>query len=193
MVDAGLALYATLPVLAPVLMKSGHPSCGRLIYTIFAPTCHQLPERSFFLFGPRFAYTLQELQSRVGAEVSLRYIGSPLVGYKIAICERDNAVLFAALLTGLVFALVRHSARPLSVKLLALLCAPMAVDGFGQLLGFWESAWWSRVVTGALVGFGCIWFAFPHIEDAMTTVATLQPPGKPSESTGSTPATSTGP
>lgn len=168
--NTAMGLYATLPALPPVLMKSGHPRAAGLLYTLFTPLCHQLPERSFFLFGPRFTYTLAELERHIGPEVPLRYTGSAALGYKLAICERDTAMFVAIWLAGLAFVLVRRRVRPLSVKAFALTCVPMAVDGLGQLVGLWESTWWSRVLTGSLFGVGCIWLAYPLVEDAMQDV-----------------------
>jgi hypothetical protein len=56
-------LYVVLPFLAPVFMAAGLAPIGQLIYTIYSFLCHQLPERSFFLFGPKLTYTLAEIQS----------------------------------------------------------------------------------------------------------------------------------
>lgn len=168
--NTALGLYAALPALPPVLMRTHHLRAAGLLYTLFTPLCHQLPERSFFLFGPRFTYTLAELERRIGPEVPLRYTGSAALGYKLAICERDTAMFVAIWLAGLAFVLVRRRLRPLSLKAFALTCVPMAVDGLGQLVGLWESTWWSRVLTGSLFGVGCIWLAYPLVEDAMQDV-----------------------
>jgi uncharacterized membrane protein len=177
MVNAVIGLWVALPALAPLLMETGHPRVAQLIYTLFSPLCHQLPERSFFLFGPRLAYTLVNLERLLGTEVPLRYNGSPALGYKIAVCERDNAVYVAALLAGVLFALVRRRLRPLSIRSFLLLCVPMTVDGLGQLFGFWDSTWWSRVLTGGLFGAACVWLAYPYIERGMNEVLEVMQPG----------------
>ena len=169
-VNAVMALQATLPALPPILMFTGHISAARLLYTAFQPLCHQLPERSFFLFGPQLSYTLGELQRLVGPDVPLRYIGDPTVGYKTAVCQRDMATFVAMFLAGLAFVPLRRRLKPLPLKAFALFATPMAIDGFGQLFGLWESTWWSRVVSGALFGAACIWLAFPYVESGMTDV-----------------------
>lgn len=169
-VNTVIGAHAALPALAPVLMAAGRTSAARLIYTLFQPLCHQLPERSFFLFGPQLTYTLQELERLVGSSVPLRYIGSPALGYKVAICQRDVAIFLAALLAGLTFALLRNRLRPLSIRAFVLLCVPIAFDGLGQLMALWESPWWSRVVSGALFGVACVWLAYPYIESGMNDV-----------------------
>lgn len=176
LVNAVIGLWVTLPAVAPLLMKTGHPQAAQLVYTLFMPLCHQLPERSFFLFGPRGVYSLAELEHSLGTDVPLRYIGSPALGYKIAVCERDNAVYAAALLTGIVFSLVRRHLRRLPIRHFVLLCMPMAVDGLGQLLGFWESTWQTRIITGGVFGAACIGLAYPYIENGMNEVLQVMQP-----------------
>jgi len=168
--NALVAASVGLPVLAPALMAGGYEMAGRAIYTLFGPFCHQLPERSFFLFGPQLTYSLQELEQLIGPEVPLRYIGNPALGFKMALCQRDMALYLAMLVFGLAFGLVRGRLRPLPLKLFALLAMPITLDGLGQLLALWESTWWSRVLSGALFGMACAWLVYPYIESGMRDV-----------------------
>jgi uncharacterized membrane protein len=168
--NAVIAVSVILPVLAPWLMAAGYDRAGRAIYTLFSPFCHQLPERSFFLFGPQLTYTLQELEQLVGPDVPLRYIGQPEVGFKMALCQRDMALYLAMLIFGLAFGFVRERLRPLPLRWFVLLSLPIALDGLGQLLAFWESTWWSRVVSGALFGMACLWLVYPYVESGMRDV-----------------------
>ncbi len=192
MVNTVFTLYAGLPALAPTLMAAGYPSAARVIYTLFLPSCHQLPERSFFLFGPRLTYTLEELETLTGASVPLRYVGSPALGYKVAVCERDTAVYLALLLAGMAFALLRRRLRPVPIRIFALLCLPIVADGLGQLIGLWVSSWWSRVASGTLFGIACVWLAYPYIEAGMKEVLeTLGNPAPP-PARGPSPAASGG-
>jgi uncharacterized membrane protein len=165
-----MGLHVALPISAPVFLMTGHGRAAHLIYTLFRPLCHQLPERSFFLFGPQAAYTLEELEYLLGPGVPVRYVGSPALGYKVAICQRDITVYLAALLAGLAFALCRRQLRPLSIRGFVVLCIPIALDGFGQLIALWDSTWWSRVSSGAFFGIACIWLAYPHVEVGMNDV-----------------------
>ena len=66
-----ILLYVGLPVLAPVLMFLGAGWPATIIYTIYRPLCHQLPQRSFFLFGPQLTYRVVELMERVDMHVGL--------------------------------------------------------------------------------------------------------------------------
>ncbi|MHB0857722.1 MAG: DUF2085 domain-containing protein [Anaerolineae bacterium] len=173
MANVALLLYIGIPVLAPVLMQAGHEGAAGLIYAIFKPLCHQLPERSFFLFGQQAVYSLDELvHVHAGAEVPLRYIGAPGVGFKMAVCQRDVALYGAMLLGGIVFHWFRERVSPLRIKQFVALALPMAVDGTGQLVGLWVSTWQSRVVTGALFGLACVWLAYPYLQRGMSEIYT---------------------
>ncbi len=176
--NIALGLVAVLPFAPPVLLRSGQSWLANLGYLIYRPLCHQLPERSFFLFGRQPLYTLRELQFLVGPDVPLRYTGDAVVGWKVAVCERDVAVYGVMFLAGLAFALLRRHLRPLALRSFALLCAPMAIDGVGQLLLLWDSTWWSRVITGGLFGLACIWLAFPYVERGMQQVRTDTEPNR---------------
>jgi uncharacterized membrane protein len=170
--NLALALYLFLPVLAPVLVAHGAPRLGRLIYTVYRPACHQLPERSFFLFGPQRVYSLDELHEaelvapQDGPVERQRFLGTPGIGFKIALCQRDIALYGGMLAAGLVFGLVRKRMRPLKLWLFGLLLLPMGIDGGTQLLMLRESNWVLRILTGVLAGFACVWLLYPHLEGA---------------------------
>jgi uncharacterized membrane protein len=169
--NAAIALYAGLPLLAPVLMHAGHTGAGNIFYLVFRPLCHQLPERSFFLYGPRWYYSLLDLQGRTGLNhVPLRYIGNLELGFKVSVCERCMAIYVSMLAFGLAFGLLRKRLKPLKFAYFCLMIAPMAIDGFGQLFGLWTSTWLTRVVTGGLFGCATVWLTFPYINRGMAEV-----------------------
>jgi uncharacterized membrane protein len=185
-----VALFVAVPFLAPVLTHMGSSaSCepcraaGRLIYFIYSPTCHQLPERSYFLFGPQNTYSVRELEAAgvipAGLNILqrqlLRAAGAPGIGYKVALCERDLAIFGSLLLGGLIFGAVRGILHrrgravprlPVWAYLFALI--PMLLDGGTQLFGLRESNWILRSITGALFGLATVWLAYPYIDSAMT-------------------------
>jgi len=163
LVGLGVALYTALPVAAPFLMQAGQERAGRLIYLLFLPLCHQMPERSFFMFGAQSTYTLEELAAHLGGQIPLRYIGDAVLGYKIAVCQRDVAIYGAMLVAIVLYGVVRKRVPVLPRWALLLCAAPMAVDGGGQLVGLWSSSPWSRVVTGALFGLTVIWWGAPRL------------------------------
>lgn len=174
-----VALYLALPVAAPILMESGHTAAGGFIYLIFRPQCHQLPERSFFLFGESVTYSLEDLETAnvlpgMGLSERARFSGNERLGYKIAFCERDLATWGAILLAGLLFGISGRRWRLLPLWGYALFLIPMAVDGASQLLGWRESNWTLRSLSGVLFGFASVWLAYPYVEMAMSDVRSEQ-------------------
>ncbi|MBM4464689.1 MAG: DUF2085 domain-containing protein [Chloroflexi bacterium] len=173
LVNLVIAIYAGLPFLAPTLMALGYTWPAKVIYTVYEPLCHQLPQRSFFLFGPRLAYPFETLQELVGPEtladdsLARAFIGNPTLGYKMAYCQRDTAMYGSMLLAGMIFGLVRRRLRPLPLAICLILLVPWAVDGLAQLVGFYESTWQLRTITGSLFGLATVWFAYPYLEAGM--------------------------
>ena len=169
--NLGIGLHAGLPILAPLLMQAGYDRVANLIYLAFRPLCHQLPERSFFLYGNQWTYSYEHVACLLGGQaVPARYVGNPEIGFKIAVCQRCVSTYVVMLLAGILFSWLRSRIKPLSLKRFGVLIAPLVLDGFGQLLGLWESTWWSRVVTGGLFGVACVWLAYPYLEKGMSEV-----------------------
>jgi uncharacterized membrane protein len=165
-------LYVALPVLAPALMEIGAKTPARVIYTIYRPACHQLPERSFFLFGESPVYDRNALPANGIADsdnvlVRRKYIGDATHGYKVAICQRDVAIYGAMFLMGLLFALMRGHLPKLPGKWLLLFALPMLLDGSTQLVGLRSSTWLLRLITGAFFGAGLVWYIYPLLDASM--------------------------
>ena len=170
-----LALYVGLPFLAPALMQVGLTGPARLIYLIYSPACHQLPDRSYFLFGEQPVYTLEELESAAvlpgsGLLERRRFIGDETLGWKVALCERDVAIYGSMLLAGMLFALLRGRVGRLPLPVFVLFVIPIAVDGLSQLFGLRTSNWWLRTLTGALFGVGVVWLVYPYIQESMDDI-----------------------
>jgi uncharacterized membrane protein len=176
-------LYVGIPFLAPVLMKMGMEGHARLIYLAYQPLCHQLPHRSWYLFGEQPFYSMEELLRRgVAPEllVAHGYIGDAVLGYKVSLCQRDTAIYGTIFLAGLAFALTRRQWRPLPLWAYLLFgIMPVVLDGGIQLVsqilvslfptaGFVpvESTPLRRVVTGALFGWATVWILYPNIHRA---------------------------
>jgi uncharacterized membrane protein len=159
-VTALWALYAGLPWLAPVLMKLGFTGAGNLIYTIYSTQCHQLPQRSFFLFGSKPMYSLAEIQAawqRTNNPAILRqFDGNAIMGWKVAWSDRMVSMYTSILAGGLVYGLFRRRLRPLPVWAYALFAMPMVLDGGTHLIsdlagigqGFRDSNAWLVALTG---------------------------------------------
>jgi uncharacterized membrane protein len=194
-----ILLYFGLPVVAPVLMKAGATTPANVIYTIYKPLCHQFGFRSFYLFGEQAYYPLDEAHvanvisyqaatgfedlhspSGYGRYEARQYTGNDVMGYKMALCERDMAIYASMFLFGIIYALSGRRIKPLHWMLWILIgMGPIGLDGFSQLFSQMEWSWlvqylpyresipFLRVLTGALFGFATAWFAYPSIEESM--------------------------
>jgi len=158
-VNTMLGLYVGGTLLAPVLMRLGLQGPGRLVYWIYSFFCHQLPERSYFLFGPIGVDTYSRAQViSWGADPGyLRgFVGNAQVGFKLAIAERDIAIWATLLLAGLSYALLRRHVHALPGRRLLLMILPMALDGSSHLisevtgLGFRASNAWLAALTSGI-------------------------------------------
>lgn len=170
-----LFLYAGVPFLAPVLMQLGLTGPARVIYLVYSPACHQLPDRSYFLFGENPVYTLEELESAnvlpgSGLLERRRFIGDETLGWKVALCERDVAIYGSMLIASIAFALLRGRVRRLPLPVFVLFIIPIAVDGLSQLFGLRTSNWALRTITGALFGVGVVWLTYPYIQESMDDI-----------------------
>ncbi|MBI5929006.1 MAG: DUF2085 domain-containing protein [Chloroflexi bacterium] len=106
-----------------------------------------------------------------------RFRGDDEMGYKVAICQRDIMIYVGLVVGGIAYGPVRRRIRPCPLWLYLLLgVAPIALDGFSQLLsypfplisskGLWEvreTAPAFRLLTGALFGLMSAWLAFPYL------------------------------
>ena len=168
-------LYIFLPVLAPILINLGYPTPARYIYGFYSFACHQLPDHSYLLFGDSLIPNLRQLEAGgmpagLGLLDQRTFIGNESLGYKVAICQRDMAIYGSVFLGGLLFGLVGRRAKPIDWRLYLILLIPMAIDGGSQLFGLRESNWILRSLTGSLFGMASVWFAYPHVEQAMRDV-----------------------
>ncbi len=199
-------LYVGLPFLAPVLQNVGINGPANAIHWLYSGLCHQLAYRSWFLFGeqpfyPREAaglegYTTFGEATGLDEDVLMparRFKGNDVVGYKVALCERDVAIYGAILLFGLLFSLTGRKWKPLPLLVwLAVALVPIGLDGGSQLVGmyaaafegpFWdvvaqifpprESTPFLRTLTGFLFGFSTAWFGYPMVEEAMADTRML--------------------
>ena len=131
-------LYSGLPFLAPVFMHYGWNNAGNAIYFVYSFLCHQLSQRSFFLFGPKFTYSLAEIGATglsTGDFLALRhFIGNAAMGWKVAWSDRMVSMFTSLWLFGLLWWPLRKRLPKLPVWGLLLFLLPMAVDGGTHML-----------------------------------------------------------
>ncbi|HJZ47428.1 MAG TPA: DUF2085 domain-containing protein [Roseiflexaceae bacterium] len=164
LVNGGAIVYAGLPWLSPLAKAGGHPLIGELLFRLYTPLCHQLPERSFFICG-----------------------------HQVAFCHRCAAMYTAIVVAGLLFGLLRRRIRPVSLKVGGLLLLPILIDGLSHMiddltgLGFRGGGdaigtpnFWLRMITGALVGIVVLLAIYPRIQRDLRDQ--VVPPARPYDS-----------
>ena len=155
-----IAVWVGLPWLAPVFLHWGWDRAASLVYSFYSFQCHQLPQRSFFLFGPNSMYSLAEIQAAwqntTDPSVLRQWTGSVDMGWKIAWSDRMVSMYTSLFLTGIVYAFARKQIRPLPLWGFALLLLPMLIDGGTHMIsdlaglgqGFRDTNLWLAALTG---------------------------------------------
>ena len=154
-----VGFYVLTPFAAPILMKTGLNNQAYVVYVFYSTQCHQLPERSYFLFGQSLTYPLDLINTVRGSTAVLtlrQFIGNDQMGYKVAWSDRMISLYTSVWLGGLLYALWRRRLRPLPLVLAGVLLIPILLDGgahfisdlqgFGQ--GFRDTNAWLRALTG---------------------------------------------
>jgi len=153
--------FVIAPWLAPVFMKIGWTGPANAVYFVYQFFCHQLPQRSFFLFGSQSMYSIGEIGVMwpvTDPNVLRQFIGDATFGWKVAYSDRMVAMYTAFWLASLAFGLVRHRLRPLPLWGYILMILPMAIDGTSHFLsdlngqglgfGFRDANEWLVQMTG---------------------------------------------
>jgi uncharacterized membrane protein len=126
-------IWVFMPFLAPVFMHIGWTGAGKAIYFIYSFFCHQLPERSFFLFGQRSMYSLSEIraawQDTINPMVLRQFIGNETMGWKVAWSDRMISFYTSVWLFAVIWFPIRRKFKSLSWWGLALLFLPIIMDG----------------------------------------------------------------
>lgn len=152
-------LYVGLPFLAPMFMRLGWEIAGDAIYWFYSFQCHQLPQRSFFLFGPKTMYPLSEIQAywqnTFNPLILRQFIGNTEVGWKVAWSDRMISMYTSILIFAWLWWPFRRKLKPLSLWGFILLALPLAVDGTTHMVsdlagigqGFRDSNLWLANLT----------------------------------------------
>ncbi len=108
---------------APVLASKGHGFASALLYLLFAPVCHQKPDRSF-----------------------------SILGFPWACCHRCCGIYLGMALTSLLLTARRPRATKIKVFWILLACVPISFDALFPFLGWWTNTATSRMLTGLIFG-----------------------------------------
>lgn len=187
-----LILFTAIAFLPPLFERNGNSAIAAGIYKAYSILCHQLAYRSYFIGGEQIVYprelahingilTYEEVTGSSAADIiySRSLVGNSIMGYKVALCERDIAIYLSMALFGIVFEVTGKKIKGLRWYLWFLIAlAPIAIDGFSQLPGLaqgwpaWlpvrESTPFLRSLTGALFGAGTAWYMYPLMEETMS-------------------------
>ena len=133
--------YAIAVILAPILNVLGQTGAAKPMYGFFGLFCHQDPDRSFHVFGEKFAC-----------------------------CERCAAIYGSVALFGLIFALGRDRIRSPRFAEIVALVSPVVLDGMAVGAGIYGGNPLMRVITGTIFGLALIWFLYPRFEAGFATM-----------------------
>jgi hypothetical protein len=102
--NAGYGLFIGVTAVAPLLLILGLEGPAWLLYRAYALNCHQLPQRSYSLFGLHGidTYSPEEVLAWGANPNDLRsFVGNAEIGFKMAMAHRTVAIFTAIFLTGL--------------------------------------------------------------------------------------------
>jgi uncharacterized membrane protein len=146
-----LGIIVVAALSVPVLTYLGLNNLAKPLFFTLHLICAQIPSHSFYILG-----------------------------HQLGMCARNMAIYTSMFIGGMVFVLSKKRLRGIPWWFWLLLILPMAYDGLTQMVGWRESTWELRVITGALFGFGNMWFALPLIHrtvtDALVTPGPLYGP-----------------
>lgn len=134
-----LGAFVGVALLVPVLYAAGLPALAAPIFRAYHLACAQLPSHSYFLLG-----------------------------YQVALCARNLAIFGSLFVGSLAYRWVRTWLLPLDWRWWVLTLIPMAWDGGTQLVGWRESTWELRTLTGMVFGLGVCWFVLPILHGTAT-------------------------
>ncbi|MBU7042775.1 MAG: DUF2085 domain-containing protein [Theionarchaea archaeon] len=121
----GETLWFLSIVITPLLTAADLRAPAHFLYYFYSHFCHQIPERSLFLWGEQ-----------------------------LPVCARDVAVYAALIPATVLYPLLRplHTSKLPSKWYLIIFLFPIALDGGTQLIGLRESTNLLRILTGSIAG-----------------------------------------
>jgi uncharacterized membrane protein len=158
-----LGVWVLLPFFAPVAMKAGFIATAKAIYLFYSVQCHQLPQRSYFLFGPQLTYSLEQINAAHGSDnlnplLLRQFIGNAQMGYKVAWSDRMVSLYTSFAAGAAIYAVLRIRIASLPVLIFIILLVPIGLDGISHSVsdfwgignGFRDTNAWLRAMTGDL-------------------------------------------
>ncbi len=122
----------------PFLSYFGLDSVAKPLFFSLHYVCAQIPAHSFYLLG-----------------------------HQLGLCARNLSIYASMFLGSLIFVLTKKRIPGIPWWVWVLMLLPIAVDGVTQMVGWRESTWELRVITGTLFGLGNVWFALPMMHKSL--------------------------
>ena len=135
MLTSVLGLIVLIALFIPILSYLGLDAVAKPLFFALHAICAQIPSHSFYLFG-----------------------------HQLGLCVRNLFIYGSMFLGGLVFVLSKKRLPGIPWWVWGLMILPMVLDGTTQLVGWRESTWELRMITGTLFGLGSVWFALPLMQ-----------------------------
>ncbi len=130
-----LGLLVFAALSVPFLSYFGLDGISKQIFFALHMVCAQIPSHSFYIFG-----------------------------HQLGMCARNFSIYTAMFIGSLIFVLSKKRLPGIPWWIWVLMVLPLALDGTTQMLGWRESTWELRVLTGTLFGLANVWFALPIIQ-----------------------------
>ena len=147
----------TLAMLAPALEAEGYTDAAQTVYRWLAPHDHQLPHRSYYLFGQQGwirSYSLEQILSWGADADNLRaFTGNEEIGFKMGLNHRMTAIFVGIVVGGLIWTFAGGRPRVGGTAFL-LMTLPLLVDGFSHMAsdlngnGYRQVNLWAVWLTG---------------------------------------------
>jgi uncharacterized membrane protein len=141
-------------------MHQGWTDAGNAIYLLYSTQCHQMPQRSFFVFGPQGMYSLAQIQTAfkntTDPMILRQFIGNAQIGWKVAWSDRMVSMYSSLLPFAWLWSKLGRRIRPLPWWGVIVCLLPMAADGGTHLIsdvlqgiggGFRDSNAWLATLT----------------------------------------------
>lgn len=142
----GIVAWLGIVLLAPYL-KSNNSGWSALFYAVFSPICHQIPSRSFFLFG-----------------------------YPLAVCGRCFGIYSGFFIGALFYPFLKglsNTTLP-RAKTFIFLSLPIVLDTFGNFLRLWITPNIPRFIIGFLWGLILPFYFIPGIIELFLSIGQLK-------------------
>lgn len=162
----GFGFLNLLPFAAPIFMEAGWKDGASPIYRFYGFLCHQMAQRSFFLFGDSLMLNADELPVSLTGNTTVdtltlrNFTGNDSTGWKVAWSDRMIYMYGSIWLAGMWYywrmRIRRQTVRPVGLVFFIGSMIPVGLDGFthfisdfeGLTQGFRYHNEWLAVLTG---------------------------------------------